>query len=120
LSSADWLRNLPGTDQQRDLIDKECLHCHTGTPMKFRFDKEGWLKIARTMRYNGGERGGEEALVTPDREKPGWEETNQVIAEYLTKVRGPEPLKGNPATTKILPRPKGRSTRIMYTEYVIP
>ena len=120
LSSADWLRNLPGTPEQRSLIDRECLHCHTGTPMKFRFDKEGWLKIARTMRYNGGERGGEEALVTPNREKPGWEETNQVIAEYLAKVRGPEPLKWDAATTKILPRPTGRSTRIMYTEYVIP
>ena len=118
LSSADWLRNLPGTPEQRDLIDKECLHCHTGTPMKFRFDKEGWLKIARTMRYDAGERGDDTSNLA--RNKPGWDETNQIIAEFLSKVRGPEPVKWEPATTKILPRPTGRSTKVMYTEYVIP
>ena len=43
-----------------------------------------------------------------------------VIAEYLARVRGPEPLKWDPATTKLIPRPTGRSTRVMFTEYWIP
>ena len=119
LSPVDWLRNLPGTPEQRSLLDKECMHCHTATPMKFRFDKDGWLKIVRTMRWEGSNRG-ESNSAKKNRDLPGFEEKNQVIAEYLAKVRGPEPLKWDAATTKVLPRPTGRSTRVMFTEYVIP
>lgn len=125
ITSVDWLLNLPGTPEQVKLISDNCIHCHTGTPLKFRFDKEGWLKVVRFMRgvtIHGAEWGAPNhdpfPDAKPDSEAPGWEEENQVIAEFLAKVRGPQPIDLSHA--KILPRPVGRSTRVLFTEYDIP
>jgi len=125
ITSVDWLLNLPGTPEQIKLISDSCIHCHTGTPLSFRFDKEGWLKIIHLMRgrnLGGGEYGDpthpQIVGARPNRDQPGWEERNLMIAEFLSKVRGPEPIDMSHA--KILPRPTGRSTRVMFTEYDIP
>ena len=125
ITSADWLLSLPGTPEQVERLSNECLHCHTGTLQRFRFDKENWLKIVRLMRgvrIHGAEWAAETHGVYPgaplDRESPRWEEENSLIADYLARVRGPEPLALPDA--KILPRPTGRSTRVLFTEYDIP
>lgn len=125
ITSVDWLRSLPGTPEQIDLISNNCMHCHTGTPQNFRFDKENWVKIVRMMRgvrIHGAEWGaithGVYPGARPNRDSPTWEEENLLIADFLAKVRGPEPLDLSDA--KILPRPTGRSTRVMFTEYEIP
>jgi streptogramin lyase len=128
ITSVDWLRNLPGTPEQAKLISDECTHCHTGTLTRFRFDKDNWLKIIRLMRgttlhsqaWGMPTREGRKGDARNIRDLPGFEEKNMMIAEYLAKVRGPEPLKWDPATTKVIPRPTGRSTRVMFTEYWIP
>ncbi len=125
ITSVDWLRSLPGTPEQVELISNNCMHCHTGTPQNFRFDKENWLKIVRMMRsvrIHGAEWGaishGVYPGARPNRDSPTWEEENLLIADFLAKVRGPEPL--DLSNAKILPRPTGRSTRVMFTEYEIP
>lgn len=125
ITSVDWLLNLPGTPQQVKLIDSNCIHCHTGTPLRFRFDKENWLKVVRFMRgttVHGAEWGAVShdpfPGARPDRESPNWEEENALIADFLAKVRGPQPIDLSKA--KLLPRPTGRSTRVLFTEYDIP
>jgi len=128
ITSVDWLRNLPGTPEQVELISDQCIHCHTGNLTRFRFDKESWVKVVRLMRdmrphsqsWGMPSRRGRANDATLTRDTPEFEETNMVIAEFLAKVRGPEPLKWDPAATKIIPRPTGRSTRVMFTEYTIP
>lgn len=126
MTAVDWLLNLPGTQQEKALVGG-CVTCHFVTPMRFTFDRDGWLKIVRVMR---GQYGGlnyqnwgipvheQEQGAKPTIESPGWEEQNRVLAEYLAKVRGPQPL--DLSNAKILPRPKGPSTRVIYTEYDIP
>jgi len=125
ITSADWLLNLPGTPQQVKLISDECIHCHTGNLQRFRFDKENWLKIVRLMRgkrIHGAEWAAETHGVYPgaplDREDPKWPEENSLIADYLAKIRGPEPISLPDA--KLTPRPVGPSTRVLFTEYTIP
>ncbi len=125
ITSTDWLLSLPGTPEQVRRISNECIHCHTGTLQRFRFDKENWLKIVRLMRgrrIHGAEWAAETHGVYPgaplDREDPRWEEENSLIADYLARIRGPEPLALPNA--KISPRPTGRSTRVLFTEYEIP
>lgn len=125
MTSVDWLLNLPGTPEQVKLIDNSCIHCHTGTPLRFRFDKENWAKIVRLMTgtiIHSAQWGMATHVprpgAKPNRELPGFEEKVQVLAEYLAQVRGPKPIDLSKA--KILPRPTGRSTRVMFTEYTIP
>ncbi|OFW27054.1 MAG: hypothetical protein A3J28_14530 [Acidobacteria bacterium RIFCSPLOWO2_12_FULL_60_22] len=127
IAGVDWIRNLPGTAEQQELISDTCMHCHTGILARSRFDKDNWLKIVRLMRgvhVHSGEWGmpthGRTADAPLNRDMPGWEEKNQVIAEYLAQIRGPVPLKWDSAKTKVIPRPTGRSTRVLFTEYEIP
>ncbi len=125
MTAVDWLRSLPGTPEQVKLIADNCIHCHTGNLQNFRFDKDNWLKMIRFMRtkiIHGAEWGAihhEPAPgAQPEKDQPGWDEENQVMADFLAKVRGPQPI--DLSNAKILQRPTGRSTRMMITEYEIP
>jgi len=124
MTSVDWLRNIPGTPEQIELVSRNCIHCHTGMPMKFRFDQESWAKIIRLMlgkRIHSAQWGMDSRRspdAKPDRELPGFEEKVQAIAGYMAQVRGPRPI--DLSNAKLLPRPTGKSTRVMYTEYAIP
>lgn len=138
MSAADWALNLPELATRTGaepysaarLLVGRCTTCHNlYTLMKFRFDKDGWAKIIRQMdrtfstggppipQYYSGLSGS--GAGTPEGEGGRQsEEQIQALAEYLAKVRGPEPMDLSQA--KILPRPTGRSTRTLITEYDIP
>ena len=119
MSGVDWLLSLPATPAQRGEV-QGCGGCHTlYTLMKFRFDKDSWAKVIRMMGRTHQTGGG--TVYDPSRfngRPPRTEEQVQALAEFLAKVRGPEPL--DLSNAKILPRPTGRSTRAIFTEYDIP
>ena len=117
ITSAEWLMNLPGKPEQKKLISDTCFHCHTGNLQQFRFDKENWAKIVRLMLGTGVSHS-DRGMPRRARSLPGFEEKVQVIAEYLSQVRGPKPI--DMSNAKILRRPTGKSTRVMFTEYTIP
>jgi streptogramin lyase len=135
MSAADWVLNLPGSPAQVSQAQNRCITCHNlYNLMSFRFDQDGWAKIIRTMGRIfsvGGQRASEyyeplshrenvQRIAGPGAERfPGVEESVvQQLAEYLAKVRGPEPIDLSHA--KILPRPGGRSVRAIFTEYDLP
>ena len=117
ITSAEWLMSVPGRPEQKKLISDTCFHCHTGNIQAFRFDKESWAKIVRLMLGTGVSHS-DRGVPRPQRNSSSFEERVQVIAEYLSQVRGPKAV--DMSNAKVLKRPTGASTRVMYTEYTIP
>ena len=123
LSNTEWLMSVPGTDAQRASI-RNCGHCHT-------------MELALRSRYNAGElvavlermsnypplafplmpqrapaprSGG--GPVSREKQLAGWQQT----AEYLASIN----LSSAPEwkfELKTLPRPTGKATQVIYTEY---
>ena len=126
LSNAEWFASMPGTAQQKASV-KNCTHCHTlERVMRSRADADAMTKIVERMttypqlafplmpqklvakRIGPGEDPLEQRLE-------GWRRQ----AEYLSSV--------NLSTQdhwkfafKTHPRPKGRATQVIYTEYDLP
>jgi virginiamycin B lyase len=126
LSNSEWLASFPGTDQEKASI-RACAHCHTLERIaRSRHDADKMttviermstypqlsfpLKVQKLVAARVG--GGEDPL---ERRQAGW----QRQAQYLTTVNR---SKGDhwSYALKTLPRPKGRATRVIYTEYDLP
>jgi streptogramin lyase len=116
LTNAEWMMSIPGTpDQKAALLN--CTGCHTVERIVLStHDSDEWTKvISRMMGY-----GAVSQPVKPqpmlDRSRAGTPEQYRKIADYLATI--------NLSSTdhwkyelKTLPRPKGRDTRAIVTEY---
>jgi imidazolonepropionase-like amidohydrolase/streptogramin lyase len=126
LTNAEWLASFPGTDVQKGAI-RGCTHCHTLERIaRTRYDVDRMMAVIERMstypqlsfplkiqklpapRIGGGQE-------SPEQRRAAWRRQ----AEYLTTINlsaGSEwsyPL-------KTLPRPTGRATEVIYTEYDLP
>src|SRR5262245_3335195 len=126
LTNADWFASFPGTDAEKASI-RGCTHCHTlERIVRTRYDVDRMMAAIERMstypqlsfpfkiqklpapRIGGGQQ-------SPEQIHAAWRRQ----AEYLTTLNlstGPEwkyPL-------KIAPRPKGRATEVIYTEFELP
>src|SRR5215471_1746861 len=126
LSNAEWLASFPGTEQQKASI-RNCAHCHTLERVaRSHYDVDKLtsvvermstypqlsfpMKIQKLVARRVG--GGEDPL---EQRQAGW----QRQAQYLSTIN----LSSSPQwhyEFKTLPRPKGRATRVVYTEYELP
>jgi virginiamycin B lyase len=126
LSNAEWLASLPGSEQQKSSI-RNCTHCHTlERILRSRADEDSVVKVIERMstypqlsfplmpqklvaaRIGGGEDPLEQKIE-------GWKRQ----AQYLSTVN----LNSHDEwkySFKMHPRPKGRATRVVYTEYDLP
>jgi imidazolonepropionase-like amidohydrolase/streptogramin lyase len=126
LTNADWFASFPGTDAQKNSI-RGCTHCHTVERIvRTRYDVDRMMAVIERMstypqlsfpfkiqklpaaRIGGGQQ-------SPEQIRAGWRRQ----AEYLTTLN----LSGGPQwtyTLKTATRPKGRATRVIYTEYDLP
>jgi virginiamycin B lyase len=126
LSNAEWLASLPGTEQQKASI-RACTHCHTlERIMRSRANTDAMAKVVERMstypqlafplmpqklvaaRIGGGEDPLEQKLE-------GW----QRQARYLSTVDLSAADSWN-YSFKTHPRPRGRATQVIYTEYDLP
>ena len=126
LSNSEWLASFPGTDQEKASI-RACAHCHTLERVaRSRHDAEKLtaviermstypqlsfpMKVQKLVAARVG--GGEDPL---ERRQAAW----QRQALYLTTINR---SKGDhwSYALKTLPRPKGRATKVIYTEYDLP
>jgi streptogramin lyase len=126
LSNAEWLASLPGTEQQKASV-RNCTHCHTMERiMRSHYDAEKLVKVVERMstypqlsfplmpqkllapRIGGGEDPLEQKLA-------GW----QRQAQYLSTVNLSSAPHWN-YSFKTNPRPKGKATQVIYTEYDLP
>jgi virginiamycin B lyase len=118
LTNTEWLMSMPGTaEQKRPLI--ECMSCHTLERIaRSKLDAEAFAPVLRRMANyaNNSTMARVQARVAA-RDVP--DERVRKVADYLATVN----LSAGPTWTyplKTLPRPKGRATRVVVTEYDLP
>jgi streptogramin lyase len=120
LTSAEWLMSMPGTREQKNMLDR-CTSCHTlERPIKSSYDADALLGVLKRMAsYAPGTTplephqrlDGRSMDVPADRLRPR--------AEYIASIN----LNGRDTWSypvKMLPRLTGRSTHVIITEYDLP
>ena len=133
-SNSELMESFPGTKIQREALFYRCDGCHGAYYVaKSRFTSKDWLMIVSKMKAtvmtsvadpappvvtregrNPRERGEEDYFRAGDK---GLLTDDDAIADYLGQIRGP-----NSPEFKIhfQPRPTGKLTRAVVTEYQIP
>ena len=119
LTNAEWMMSIPGTEEQKAQL-LNCTSCHTlERIVRSTHDADEWTQvITRMMGY-----GAVSQPIKPQRmldtSRAGKPEQYRKFAEYLATI--------NLSTTdhweyqlKTLPRPNGRATRAIVTEYDVP
>ncbi|MCM3879419.1 MAG: carboxypeptidase regulatory-like domain-containing protein [Vicinamibacterales bacterium] len=126
LSNAEWIESAPGTAAEKAVL-RPCSHCHTlERILKSRHNADEFVSVIQRMatypqlsfplkiqklpapRLGPGP-------VSPEQQQATWRRQ----AEYLAKIN----LSAGPQwsyTFKTLPRPKGKATQVIYTEYDLP
>ena len=129
LTNSEWLMSIPGTEAQKASI-RGCNHCHTYERiMRTQYDVEALMGVLQRMsqhapssfplmlqpnplkRMGGGP-------MTPERQAQ-LQQARQQQAQYLSSIN----LNKGPTWSypfKTLPRPSGKATRVIYTEYDLP
>jgi virginiamycin B lyase len=119
LTSGEWLASMPGTPEQKMMLDR-CTSCHTlERPVKSTYDADQFIAVLQRMgSYAPGttplepwKRVEVRTDLNPDRLRPR--------ADYLASIN----LSQTPQweyDLKPLPRLKGRSTKVVITEYDLP
>jgi streptogramin lyase len=120
LTNAEWLHSMPGTEQQKKYL-LNCLGCHTlERIMKSSYDAEGFMEvISRMSGYYPGTTPLRPQRLAGDFRRMRDRGNVRPITEWLATVNLSQqdtwqfPL-------KTLPRPTGKSTKVIFTEYDLP
>jgi streptogramin lyase len=125
MSNGEWMASVPGTDQQKGLL-LNCVGCHTlERVVKSPYDADTFMKVV-LPRMQGWVNQSipqmPQRRVAERRMEERGDQRVQVYrtsAEYLATINIGEGQKWS-YELKTLPRPKGRATRVIYTEYDLP
>ena len=129
LSDAEWLMSMPGTAAQKSAL-RNCNHCHTFERIaRTQYDASAALAtIERMARYSPSSF---PLLIQPHptrrigagpatpQSRSGAAAARQRLAEYISSINLSKSATW-PYELKTLPRPKGKATRVIYTEYDLP
>ncbi|MGB7179501.1 MAG: carboxypeptidase-like regulatory domain-containing protein, partial [Xanthobacteraceae bacterium] len=127
LTNTEWFMSMPGTaDQKRPLI--ECMSCHTFERIvRSTYDADAFVPVLKRMAQyaNNTTQARVQSRVAA---RDVNDDSVRKLAAYLATVnlsRAPtgSPTEHSPAWTyklRTLPRPKGRATRVVNTEYDMP
>ena len=116
LSNAEWMMSIPGTEEQKATL-LNCTGCHTlERIMRSTHDSDEWTRvISRMMGY-----GAVSQPIKPqpmlDKARAGKPEQYRKMADYLATINLSAVDRWQ-YELKALPRPKGRDTRVIVTEY---
>jgi streptogramin lyase len=118
LTSTEWLISMPGTaEQKRPLI--ECMSCHTlERVVRSKFTGDEFVGVLKRMGNYANN--STMAHVQPrmvERDVP--DDRARKVGEYLATVNLSKTTRWDYAL-KTLPRPTGRATRVIVTEYDMP
>ena len=125
LTNAEWLESIPGTSPQKAMFDS-CGRCHTiDRALRSDYDADEWLRVLERMdgyvtsAFPGNPQRLPAGRVTPFAERS---EQRQVArrrqADYLAHINLSSGTRGYALET--FPRPTGRSTGVVITEYDLP
>jgi virginiamycin B lyase len=124
LSNAEWIASVPGTDQQKGAL-LNCIGCHTlERVVKSRYTADDFMQVLPRMQgYVNQSMPGAPQLRRGERlmEERG-DQRVQVyrgLADFLSTINLSAHEQWSYAL-KTLPRPTGRATRVVITEYDLP
>jgi len=126
LSNTEWLLSVPGSEKEKMQL-YTCVSCHSlSTILQSRFDARGFVSILERMRNHtpgsmivklGDRLIPYEPVKMADHE-PG-RAGDAAFAEYLASINLSKDGKRN-YEFKTLPRPKGKATKVIITQYDLP
>jgi streptogramin lyase len=125
LSNGEWITSVPGNEQQKGLL-LNCVGCHTlQRVVRSRYDADTFMKsiLPRMQGYVNQSIPQHPQLRKAERlmEERGDQRVQvyRSTAEYLSTINLAEAPKWG-YELKAFPRPSGRATRVIYTEYDLP
>ena len=113
MTGSEWLMSLSGTGTEKRLLTVNCNWCHSYQQIfRNHYDEASWGKIVYRMIHGAGS-----PLINVNARGRFSDEDEARLVHWLATVRGPQsPDPGFIA----LPRPRGRQTRVIITEYELP
>jgi streptogramin lyase len=119
MSNAEWLASLPGTDDQKSFL-LDCVSCHTlERIVRSTHDANEFTQVVTRMRGYGAVSQPIKPQRMLDPARSGTPEQYRKAAEYLASINLSE-VSHWEYPLKTLPRPTGRATRAIITEYDMP
>jgi streptogramin lyase len=125
LSNVEWITSAPGTDAQKNVF-LNCVNCHTlERVMRSPYSADAFMKtvlprmqgyVNQSTPFHAQLRKGERLMEERGDQRVQVFRSN---ADYLSTVNLGEATKWN-YELKTMPRPTGRATRVVYTEYDLP
>ena len=127
LSNTEWLLSVPGSSEEQKGGLYRCVSCHSlDTILQSRYDAKGFVPTIERMRNHtpgsmivklGNIRIPYDRVKMADHvpARPG----DAALAEYLATINLSKDGKRN-YELKTLPRPKGKATRVIITQYDLP
>ena len=118
LTNSEWFMSMPGTaEQKRPLI--ECMSCHTFERIvRSTYDAEAFFPVLKRMAQYANNTT-QARVQSRLAEREVHDDLVRKLAAYLATVN----LSGGPTwpyELQTLPRPKGRATHVVITEYDLP
>ena len=120
LMSTEWIISAPGTKEQKMQL-YECIHCHSAMPIvSSKHTPAEFTKLFDRMRNHGPM-----AFLLKPVDLPYKEDRpiagEDKLAEYLSSINLSNSKDGKWSyELKTLPRPKGKATKVIITEYDLP
>jgi virginiamycin B lyase len=116
LTSSEWLISVPGTEAQKNQLFR-CAACHSLAPIvQSTYDEQGWLTTFARMRSYSEQAVLEHPVLLPYKVAV---QPDPEFAKYLSTINLSSTAEWK-YELKTLPRPKGRATRVIVTEYDLP
>jgi virginiamycin B lyase len=116
LTSSEWLLSVPGTEAQKNQLFR-CAACHSLMPIvQSTYDEKGWLTTFARMRSYSEQAVLEHPVSLPYKVSV---QPDPEFAKYLATINLSATKEWN-YKLKTLPRPSGRATRVIVTEYDLP
>jgi virginiamycin B lyase len=116
LTNAEWMMSIPGTEEQKAAL-LNCVGCHTlERIVRSTHDSDEWTQVIPRMMGYGAVSQPVKPQPMLDRTRAGTPEQYRKLADYLATINLSS-ADHWPYALKTLPRPTGRDTRAIVTEY---
>src|SRR5436190_20271450 len=116
LTNAEWIMSIPGTEAQKAAL-LDCGSCHTlERVMRSTHDSDEWTQVITRMRGYGAVSQPIKPQPMLDPARAGTPEQYRKFADYLATINLGSVYHWQ-YELKTLPRPKGRDTRAIVTQY---
>jgi virginiamycin B lyase len=120
LTNAEWLASMPGTEEQKSFI-LNCATCHSFERIvKSQHDADEWMQLyPRMSSYAPGSDPTHPQKRVMTNEQFGNQDRLRKQAEYMSTINLSE-VDHWSYQLKTLPRPTGKATQVIMTEYALP